>query len=118
MANFRAPGRCGGGVGGGGIFPGITFDQFKTFKINPEIAKLAPKFTPIVAANEAELVKKLNEMIADKDFLTKNGIDIAKLEAAARKVYAGKKEIIDATTRSRSSSRGGPEPDSTEAKGR
>jgi len=103
-ANFRAGGGFPSGGGGGGrgggaagtvLFPeGYTFDQFKTYKTNPDIAKLAPKFTPVTAENEADLIKKLNDMIQDKDFLAKNGIDIAKLNQAARKVYAKDDDII------------------------
>ncbi len=120
VANFRAPGRFGGGFGGGGIFTEeYSFDKFKAFKINPVMAKEAPKFTPIAAADEAELVKKLNELIADKDFLAKSGVDLAKFEAAARKVYAGKKEIVEATNEIEALlKREAPKPDSSEAKGR
>ena len=107
VANFRAPGQFGGrgGGGGGGGFGGgamgtalfpedVTFAQFKTYKINPDIAKLAPKFAPISATDEADLVKQLNDMIGDKDFLTKNSIDVAKLNAAARKIYAKDDDLI------------------------
>jgi photosystem II stability/assembly factor-like uncharacterized protein len=129
-ANFRAGGPGGRGGGGGGgrgggaggtvLFPeNYTFDQFKTYKINPDLAKLAPKFTPVAAANEAELVTKLNEMIQDKDFLTKNGIDIAKLDAAARKVYAKDSDILNSINEiDRLIKKEAPAADSTEAKGR
>ena len=117
VANFRAGF---GGFGGGGTFAEeASFDKFKAFKINPLMAKEAPKFTPIVAADEAELVKKLNELIGDKDFLTKSGVDLAKFNAAARKVYAKNKAIIDATNEIEAlQKREAPKPDSTEAKGR
>ncbi len=121
VANFRAAGGFGGGgFGGGGMFTeAYSFDKFKAFKINPVMAKEAPKFTPIVAADEAELAKKLNELVADKDFLTKSGVDLAKFNAAARKVYAGKKEIIDATNEIDALvKREAPKADSSEAKGR
>ncbi len=77
-ANFRRPVAAAAaavvaaraGACGTVLFPeDFTFEKFKAYKINPEIAKLAPKFTPVSAANEAELVTKLNEMIQDKDFL-------------------------------------------------
>jgi photosystem II stability/assembly factor-like uncharacterized protein len=115
VANFRASSPFGGGP----FAENVTFDKFKAFKINPAMAKEAPKFTPIAAADEAELVKKLNELIGDKEFLTKAGVDLAKFNAAARKVYAGKKEIlssineIDALVK-----REAPKADSSEAKGR
>ena len=122
----RLPGGGGGGGGRGGgaagtvLFPeGYTFDQFKTYKINPDIAKLAPKFTPITAENEADLVKKLNDMIQDKDFLAKNGIDIAKLNQAARKVYAKDDDIIGSIDEIEKLMKKEPAAaDSTEAKGR
>ncbi|MGD0308581.1 MAG: hypothetical protein ABSC02_04760 [Acidobacteriota bacterium] len=130
-ANFRAAGggRGGGGGGGGGfggapmgttLFPeGVTLDQFKTFKINAEIAKLAPKFAPITAANETELVTKLNEMIADKDFLTKNGVDIAKLNQSARKIFAQNAGLIESINEvEKMMKEPAAQPDSTEAKGR
>ncbi len=130
-ANFRAGGglpggRGGGGGGRGGGAGGTTlfqqnyaFDQFKNYKINPDIARLAPKFTPIAAANEAELVTRLNEMIQDKDFLTKNGIDLARLDQAARKAYAKDAALIESIDETQAlMKKAPPAADSTEAKGR
>jgi len=119
VANFRAPGGFGGFGGGGPFAEDVTFDKFKAFKINPAMAKEAPKFTPIAAADEAELVKKLNEAIGDKDFLAKSGVDMAKFTAAARKVYAKNKAVIDGTNEIEALlKREAPKPDSSEAKGR
>jgi photosystem II stability/assembly factor-like uncharacterized protein len=122
ISNFRAAGGFagGGGMGGAGLFAeGYSLDKFKAFKINPMLAKEAPKFTPIVAADEAELVKKLNEAIADKDFLTKSGIDLAAFNAAARKAYAKNKDLLAAIDEIESlQKREAPKADSTEAKGR
>ena len=116
-ANFRS---AGGGFGRGGLFTeSYTFDRFKGFKIDPAVAKQAPGFKPVEAADEAELVKKLNELVADKDFLSKSGVDLAKLNAAARKAHAKDKDVlgsigeIEALLR-----REEPKPDSSEAKGR
>jgi len=119
-ANFRAPGQFGGMGRGGGLFAeGASFDKLKTFKINPALAKQAPQFAPITAADEAELVKKLNEHIADKDFLTKSGVDLAKFNAAARKAYAGKKDLLAAIDEIEAlQKREAPKADSSEAKGR
>ncbi|MBE0710774.1 MAG: hypothetical protein IH583_00205, partial [Candidatus Aminicenantes bacterium] len=84
-----------------------------------EMAKQAPKFTPVTAADEAELVKKLNEFVADKDFLTKSGVDLAKFNAAARKVHAKNKDIVAAIGEVEALlKREAPKADSTEAKGR
>jgi len=120
VANFRAAGGFGGGGGQAGLFKeDFTFANFKTYKINPEIAKLAPKFTPLKAENEGDLVKKLNELIQDKDFLTKNSVDVAKLNQAARKIYAKNKDIIASIDEvEKLMKKEAPKPDSTEAKGR
>ena len=115
-ANFRAS----GGFGRGGLFTETaTFDKFKTFKIDPAMAKQAPKFEPVAAADEAELVKKLNELVADKDFLAKAGVDLAKFNAAARKAHAKDKDLLAAVDAIEALlAREEPKPDSTEAKGR
>ena len=103
VANFRAggAGRGGGGGGGFGAATGTplfdadsTFAQFKAYKIPADLAALAPKFTPVTGANEAELVTKFNALIADKDFAAKTGVDVAKLQAAARKAYANDAAVI------------------------
>ncbi|MEN6560015.1 MAG: hypothetical protein ABFD52_04490 [Acidobacteriota bacterium] len=119
-ANFRAPGGFGGGFGGGSLFAeGQSFGKFKAFKIHPELARQAPKFTPIAASDEADLVKKLNEIIADKDFLAKSGIDLARFDAAARKAYARNKALVAAVAEIESlQKREAPKADSSEAKGR
>jgi photosystem II stability/assembly factor-like uncharacterized protein len=102
-ANFRAA--PAGGMRGGGGFgaigvgtvlfgPDYNYARFKEFKINADVAAMAPKFTPITGANEAELVKKFNEAVADKDFISKSGIDIAKFNATARKVFAQDDDLM------------------------
>jgi len=73
----------------------FSFDKFKGYKIHPEIAKLVT-FTPIEAADEAELVRKLNDIVKDKDFQANAGVDLAKLNAAARKVHAKNKDLMTA----------------------
>jgi len=120
VANFRAPGGFGGGgTGGGALFKdNFTFNQFKTYKIKPEIAKLV-KFTPIAAENEADLVKKLNELIQDKDFQVKAGVDLTKLNQAARKIYAKDEDVIASINEiDLLLKKEAPKPDSAEAKGR
>lgn len=101
VANFRAGGGGGRGGGFGGaalgtaLFrSGFTFDEFKAYKINPELSALAPNFTPVTAANEEELVKKLNEMVQDKDFLSKTGVNVARLDEAARRIHAADEALI------------------------
>ncbi len=117
-ANFRLGG-FGGGAAAGLWAEDFSFAKFKTYKIHPDMAKQAPKFVPFTAENEADLIKKLNEAIGDKDFLTKNGVDLAKLNAAARTVYAKDKDIqasIDEIEKVLK--REAPKPDSADAKGR
>jgi len=117
-AIFRAGGMR-GGMGGGLFAQDVTFDKFKAFKINPELAKLAPKFASVAAENEADLVKELNEIVGDKDFLTKAGVDIAKFNASARKVHAKNKELLAAINEIEALlKREAPKADSSEAKGR
>jgi photosystem II stability/assembly factor-like uncharacterized protein len=103
VANFRVAaaggGRGGGGFGGGAMgtvlfHEGVNLAQFKSVKVNAELAALAPKFTPITGADEAELVKKFNELVQDKDFLSKSGVDIAKFNATAKKVLANDKDLM------------------------
>jgi photosystem II stability/assembly factor-like uncharacterized protein len=93
-------------------------NRFKTFKVHPELAKLV-KFTLPTAETETDLAKKLNELVRDKDFLTKTGADVAKLNAAARKIYPknetlmAKIKAVEALLKTEV-----PKPDSIEAKGR
>ena len=103
VANFVAAGggRAGGGGAGFGGAQGtplfktdFTFAQFKSYTINPEITALAPNFTPVTGANEAELIKKFTELVQDKDFVTKSGVDVAKLDAAARRIYAKDADLM------------------------
>lgn len=132
VANFRvAPaggqrGGGGGGFGGGGaamgtaLFgSGMTAARFKGFTINAELAALAPKFTPITGANEADLVKKFNDLVADKDFITKSGIDIARFNATARKVFAKNEDLLKGLTEvEKLAKKPAAAPDSAEAKAR
>ncbi|MGE5361405.1 MAG: WD40/YVTN/BNR-like repeat-containing protein, partial [Bacteroidales bacterium] len=100
VANFRTggAGRGGGGFGGAMgttlLHDGVTFAQFKAYTIPADLAALAPKFTAVTGANEAEVVRKFNELIQDKDFLTKSGADLARLQAAARKLYANDNDLM------------------------
>jgi photosystem II stability/assembly factor-like uncharacterized protein len=72
---------------------GFYFNKFKSYRIDPDIARLI-KFAPVRADSEKDLVKKLNDLIADRDFLKTIGLaDWAAFNAAARKVYKGDKDI-------------------------
>ncbi|MCL1892694.1 MAG: hypothetical protein FWG02_00470 [Holophagaceae bacterium] len=71
----------------GQIYKGTNnLDSFKKHSINPELAKLV-KYVPPKVEREADLVNELNNQIKDKEFLTKNGIDIQKLQQVAKKLY-------------------------------
>ena len=117
-ANFRLGG-FGGGAAAGLWAEDFSFSKFKTFKINPDLAKQAPKFTPLAAENEADLLKKLNEAVGDKDFLTKRGVDLAKFNDAARKAYAKDKDLLASIEEiEKVLKRETPKPDSSDAKAR
>jgi photosystem II stability/assembly factor-like uncharacterized protein len=97
VANFRVPAApgAGGGFGGGGFGgaanfrPESSFSALKAFKLDPLFVKASGiKFTPFPADKEADFIAKLNEAIADKDFLAKNAVDLAKFVPAARKTFA------------------------------
>ncbi|MCX6561874.1 MAG: hypothetical protein NTZ26_15365 [Candidatus Aminicenantes bacterium] len=119
VANFRAPGGFGGGGQSGVFTDEWTLAKLKGYKIPAELAKQAPKFTPLAAENEADLVKKINEFIADKDALAKAGVDLTKLNAAARKVQAKNKDLIAAIDEIEALlKKEAPKADSSEAKGR
>ena len=118
VANFAAPGGF-GGRGGGAVFqPDSSFAQFKTFKMDPQFVKLSGvKHTPITGADQAEVVTKINEAIGDKDFLTKNAVDLAKFVPAARKVFAANDATMSALDElEKLTKKPAPAADSTEAK--
>ncbi len=98
--NFRAvPAGGRGGFGrrapGTPLFAdGVTLAQFKAFQVSPEMAALAPKFTPVTGMSEADLVAKFNALVQDADFVSKSGADVAKLQAAAKKAYADDKDLV------------------------
>jgi photosystem II stability/assembly factor-like uncharacterized protein len=126
VATFRPPttepGRGGGGGRGGATAnfrPDFAFAHWKTYRIHPDVVRLLPKYEPITAENEADLVKKLNEAIADKDYLSKNNIDLVKLAAIARKAHAKDEATIAALDElEKLGKKPAAAADSAEAKGR
>jgi photosystem II stability/assembly factor-like uncharacterized protein len=128
VANFRVATAGGRGGGGGGFGASLgtqllaadfTFAKFQAYKINPEVAALAPKFTPVTGANEAEVVKKFNDLIADRDFVSKSGADVARLMATARKLYPTDEPFIKTITEvEKVAKKPAAAADSTEAKAR
>ncbi len=72
---------------------GFAFDQFKSFKIDPRLAKLV-KFEPVKADDERQLSEELNKLIQDKEFQAKIGIDMAAFIKAARQVYAKDEDVL------------------------
>ncbi|MDR2562000.1 MAG: hypothetical protein LBC63_09555 [Holophagales bacterium] len=63
-----------------------NFDLFKKYAIHPDLKKIV-NFAPPTVEREADLMNVLNDCIADKDFLTKNGIDMQKLQQTAKRIY-------------------------------
>ncbi len=72
----------------------FSMDQFKTFKIDPRLARLV-KFEPVKADDERQLAEELNKLIQDKDFQKTIGIDIAAFEGTARRVYQKDEDILE-----------------------
>jgi photosystem II stability/assembly factor-like uncharacterized protein len=131
IVNFRAAAAGGGGRagGGGGAFgggggtvlfhEGVTLAQFKAYTIPADLAALAPKFTPVTGAAEADLVTKFNALVADKDFVTKSGADVKKLQAAAKTRFASDKDLlVNIAEVEKLMAKPAAAADSTEAKGR
>ena len=130
VANFRVATAAGGRGGGGGGFgggamgsvlfhEGITIEKFKGFMINAELAALAPKFEAVTGATEADLVTKFNALVGDKDFVTKSGADVAKLQAAAKRLFASDKDLMTSIAEmAKLMAKPAAAADSAEAKGR
>lgn len=80
---------------GGRVFKdGYYFNKFKTYKIHLRINKLI-KFEPLVAKDENELAEKLNELIKDRSFPEKIGIDLKVFNKYARDIYKKSSDIIE-----------------------
>jgi len=73
---------------------GYYFNRFKSYRIHPALAKLV-RSDPIKAENEQKLVEELNDLIKDKEFLTKTGVDIEAFNKKARKIHKEDKKIMD-----------------------
>lgn len=73
---------------------GYYLNKFKTFKIHREIDKLV-KFEPVTFKDERELVEKLNELIKDREFIKKTGVDLKVLNKKAREVFKKNEEILE-----------------------
>ncbi|MBU1339082.1 MAG: hypothetical protein KKD56_08445 [Acidobacteria bacterium] len=84
-ANFRA--------GRTLLKDGAYFNKFKSFKIDPKLARMI-KFTPIEAKDESELADKLNELIGSEKFQSDIGIDLAAFTQRARQVYKNDTDIL------------------------
>lgn len=71
---------------------GYYFNKLKTFAVHPQIKSLI-KFDPLTAKDEKELVQKLNDLIKDREFRKKIGIDLKAFNNKAREVYKKKEDI-------------------------
>lgn len=69
------------------------FNKFKRFKVHPEIKKLV-KFELFEVKDESELVEKLNELVKEREFPKKIGIDLKAFNTKARSVYKKDEDII------------------------
>jgi photosystem II stability/assembly factor-like uncharacterized protein len=126
IANFRAT-PAGPGMGGGGAMaagtplfrPDASLATLKAYKLPLELTKLLPKFALVTVDKEADVVKAFNDQIADKDFLTKHNIDLARLQGLAKKLHARDEEVIASIAEIEALVKKEPaKPDSAEAKGR
>lgn len=72
---------------------GYYYNRFKKFKINAKLSKLV-QFEPVTFEDQAQLIEKLNEMIQDKDFRQKLGIDLVAFNKKAREVYKSDEEVM------------------------
>jgi len=73
---------------------GFYLNKLKTFKIDPELARLV-KLTPLAADKEQDLVTKVNDLIKDLDFQKTVGpADWTAFNAAARKAHRKDKDIL------------------------
>jgi photosystem II stability/assembly factor-like uncharacterized protein len=78
-----------------GLFrDGFHFNRFKTLAIPRDLARLVV-FEPLKAESERDLTEKLNELIRDKDFASRTGVDFKTFNAAAKKIYAGDKDMME-----------------------
>ena len=96
VAAFRAPapggapGCAAGGAGAAPNFrPGSSFAALRTFKLDPLFVKASGvRFVPFPAEKEADFIAKLNEAVADQDFLPKHAVDM-RVRSRRRKAFAG-----------------------------
>jgi len=78
-----------------GVFrDGYYLNKFKDFKIHPQIKRMV-KFEPVKFEKESDLADKLNELIRDREFQKKIGVDVAALNKTARSVFSKNEKIID-----------------------
>jgi len=73
---------------------GYYLNKFKDFKIHPQIKRMV-KFEPVKFEKENDLADKLNDLIKDREFRKKVGVDVAALNKTARSVFAKNEKIIE-----------------------
>ena len=114
-----------GGFGGGGTGAARLFSR--RFHVQPSSrpsrsTPRSPSCAQVHADHGRERGRPGQEaqrIHQDKDFLTKTGVDLAKFNAAARKVYAKNEDLIASINEiDKLLKAEAPKPDSTEAKGR
>jgi len=73
---------------------GYYLNKFKDFKIHPQIKRMV-KFEPVKFEKESDLADKLNDLIKDREFPKKAGVDIVALNKTARSVFSKNEKIIE-----------------------
>ncbi len=78
-----------------GLFrDGFYFNRFKNYRIPAALARLV-EFTPLKAESERQLTEEFNKLITDPEFAARVKVDFPRFNAAARRVYAGDKQMLD-----------------------
>ncbi len=78
-----------------GVFrDGYYLNKFKDFKIHPQIKRMI-KFEPVEFEKETDLADKLNELIRDREFQKRVGVDVAALNKKARALFPKNEKIIE-----------------------
>ena len=72
---------------------GFSFNQWKDYRINRQIARMV-RHDKIEAESADDLTTKLNELVDDREFLTKARVNMERFNQRAREVFAGDEDII------------------------
>ncbi len=73
---------------------GYYLNKFKDFKIHPQIKRMV-KFEPVKFEKESDLADKLNDLIKDREFPKKAGVDVVALNRTARSIFSKNEKVIE-----------------------